>query len=75
MLSERLEKAILQSETGNNDITLQEICGGPERGECISDPENCFKCDCKKDYDGTYCENCPVSNLPALLTGCPPGPR
>lgn len=36
-----------------------EICGGPERGECKQDPENCFKCECKEKYDGTYCENCP----------------
>ena len=40
---------------------LQEICGGSERGKCMEDAENCYKCVCESAYDGTYCEKCPVS--------------
>lgn len=36
-----------------------EICGGSDRGECVKDDVNCYKCKCNKEFDGTYCEKCP----------------
>ncbi|XP_029179548.2 integrin beta-1 [Acropora millepora] len=36
-----------------------EMCGGADRGRCVKDSVNCYKCQCNKEFDGTYCENCP----------------
>lgn len=35
------------------------MCGGADRGRCVKDSVNCYKCQCNKEFDGTYCENCP----------------
>lgn len=35
---------------------FQPICSGSDRGQCV-----CGKCDCKAEYIGEFCENCPVS--------------
>lgn len=51
--------AFFPNETLCKQDATSELCGGPDRGRCVEDEVNCFKCQCNKEFDGTYCENCP----------------